>query len=53
MTLPDLGLPPGTPDDDEIKRLIASVAEGLTDDDLHRPSGLGRECGPFLDEVVT
>ena len=35
--------------DDEIKRLIASVTEGLTDDDLRRPSDPGRKCGPFLD----
>jgi hypothetical protein len=40
---------PVTSDDDEIKRLIASVTEGLTDDDLRRPSDPGRKCGPFLD----
>ena len=49
----DVGDIPLTADDDEIKRLIASVTEGLTDEDLHRPSDLGRECGPFLDAVAT
>jgi hypothetical protein len=45
----DLGDIPVTSDDDEIKRLLASVAEGLTDDDPHRPSDIGCGCGPFPD----
>jgi hypothetical protein len=30
-------------DDGELKRLLATLTEGLSDEDLHRPRDLGRE----------
>jgi hypothetical protein len=30
-------------DDDDLKRLLANLTQGLTDEDLHRPRNLGRE----------